>query len=336
MEKIKYSVIVPVYNAANVLARCVESLLSQTIKDFEIILIDDGSSDESWKVCKKFQELDARVIAISKGNGGVSSARNLGVDMARGKYIVFVDSDDYVTNTYLEDLNEGEDDLVISGVKYKGYGVTNNAMQKWMPRNIARSDKKKITELLLGSELNYVVAKRYKRELIDKNGLLFDENLIFGEDGYFNIQYIDIIRTVRIVDNVNYIYVRYQHETLSTSKLNEKFITGFEMANHKIREKMYDILGKETDNIMRNRASAFYDNVILNGIINSKKEIKYSLIKFLFQQQEFRNTLENVDYGYVNEGKKFKMILKTKSAIVFWFFVKYIKLRKNLTLRLGR
>lgn len=89
------SIIVPVYNAEKYLSRCVDSILSQTMKDFELLLIDDGSQDESGRICDEYSEKDARVRVFHKPNGGVSSARNLGIDHAKGKYIIFIDSDDY-------------------------------------------------------------------------------------------------------------------------------------------------------------------------------------------------------------------------------------------------
>lgn len=94
-ESTVVSIIVPVYNAEKYLNRCIDSILSQTMTDFELLLIDDGSKDESGCICDEYAEEDARVKVIHKPNGGVSSARNLGIDRAKGKYIIFIDSDDY-------------------------------------------------------------------------------------------------------------------------------------------------------------------------------------------------------------------------------------------------
>lgn len=324
METLEYSIIVPVYNAESVLSRCIDSILNQTITNFELILVDDGSKDRSFEICNRYQKMDSRVIALTKKNGGVSSARNLGLKTAKGKYIAFVDSDDYVDNTYLENLDVGDGELIISGVKYEGYGVCGELTTKWNSRVVSMDEKEQLIELLLGKELSYVVAKRYRKELIDKEKLLFDESLTLGEDGYFNICYIEKCTKIHLVENIDYIYVRYNRETLSNCNLNKETIIRFENVNKKIREKMYEILGTEANKIMQIRVAAFYDTMIFGKIMDEKEKIKYPFIRFLFQQQEFKYTLNNVDQNYPKESKKFRMILKTKSAFVFWGFIKLL------------
>ena len=106
MEKIILSVIIPVYNVEKYLRKCVDSVLAQDIADMEVILIDDGSPDNSGAICDEYAEKDTRVKVIHKENGGAATARNVGLDIARGKYITFVDSDDYLLpNTYRPNLD---------------------------------------------------------------------------------------------------------------------------------------------------------------------------------------------------------------------------------------
>ena len=98
----KVSIIVPIYNVEKYLSKCIESILSQTYKNIEIILVDDGSPDNSPQICDEYAKKDDRIIVIHKANGGVSSARNAGIDIATGKYIGFVDPDDYIENNMYE------------------------------------------------------------------------------------------------------------------------------------------------------------------------------------------------------------------------------------------
>ena len=98
------SIVVPVYKIENVLHYCIDSILNQIYEDFELILVDDGSPDNSGKICDEYAKKENRIKVIHKENGGVSSARNCGIDAAKGKYICFVDSDDYVNKNYLEIL----------------------------------------------------------------------------------------------------------------------------------------------------------------------------------------------------------------------------------------
>ena len=98
------SVILPIYNVAQFLPRCIESVCSQTYDNLEIILVDDGSPDDCGDICDKYAEKDNRIVVVHKQNGGLSDARNKGAEIANGEYITFIDSDDYVTDTYVEYL----------------------------------------------------------------------------------------------------------------------------------------------------------------------------------------------------------------------------------------
>ena len=117
MEKL--TVIVPVYNSSKYLKKCIESILEQTYVNTEIILVNDGSTDNSIDICKEFKQIDNRIIVIDKENGGVASARNAGLEVATGSYVAFVDSDDYVEKdmyeTMIEALNNNNADIVECG-----------------------------------------------------------------------------------------------------------------------------------------------------------------------------------------------------------------------------
>ena len=109
------SIIVPIYKAEQFLTQCVDSILKQSEQDFELILIDDGSPDQSPAMCDEYSKNDPRVRVIHKPNGGVSAARNTGLDLARGAYVVFIDSDDYVDGNYLEEMLRAYHNLEHSG-----------------------------------------------------------------------------------------------------------------------------------------------------------------------------------------------------------------------------
>ena len=119
------SVIVPVFNVEPYLGSCVNSILSQSFEDFELILVNDGSTDGSLLVCKEFELVDSRVKVVDKHNGGVSTARNAGLNKAQGEWICFVDSDDVIDSMYFSNLisNSNFVDLVLSGIKIKDFSV---------------------------------------------------------------------------------------------------------------------------------------------------------------------------------------------------------------------
>lgn len=116
---VKISIIVPVYNSSRYLEKCFDSIRDQTYTDFEVIVINDGSTDCSGEICDKYAELDNRFKIIHKENGGVSKARNIGIDNANGEYITFIDSDDWIDVDYLQEFIETADpncDLIVLGI----------------------------------------------------------------------------------------------------------------------------------------------------------------------------------------------------------------------------
>ncbi len=183
------SVIIPVYNVAPYLRDCVGSLQAQRFTDFEVLLVDDGSTDGSGAICDELAQKDPRVVVLHQENGGVCSARNCGIDNARGEYLVFVDSDDLVTEDYLEHLMESDADIVVAGLQM--FGARND---KAMP---TERDDFGIEGLAIHwntpPDMNYLycypVAKRFKTHIIRENGIRFDESLFFSEDMCFNMLY---------------------------------------------------------------------------------------------------------------------------------------------------
>ena len=127
----KVSVIIPVYNVEKYLPQCIDSILAQTFTDFELILVNDGSKDCSGNICDEYAQKDSRIVVIHKENGGASSARNRGLDIAKGEWISFIDSDDYVTPNYLSNLiSEAQANcasLVIQGHIYQKKGSETSA-----------------------------------------------------------------------------------------------------------------------------------------------------------------------------------------------------------------
>ena len=165
------SVIVPVYNVENKIKKCLDSLKGQTFSDFEILLINDGSKDSSGDICEEYAHLDNRFKVFHLPNGGVSNARNYGLQQASGRYVAFVDSDDYVDEEYLETLYNGMSDgtdLCISGVRYRTEGSESSFTQKEyedFALSLSREQTKQIARLLDERRFNYVYAKLYKNKI---------------------------------------------------------------------------------------------------------------------------------------------------------------------------
>ncbi len=206
MENPKISIIVPVYNAEKYLRKCIDSIIAQTYKNYELILVDDGSTDSCPEICDEYKKIDSRIIVFHKINEGVSSARNLGLENARGSYITFIDSDDYVTPIYLEYLvQETTDDYVVSGYYLQNKNFTwDEHQQKSLKINM--DEIKSLPDLINNVSTGMIWGRRYKTDIIRKNNLRFEIGMRRGEDVLFNINYLLFCTSITVLPKANYYY----------------------------------------------------------------------------------------------------------------------------------
>lgn len=193
------SIIVPVYNTDKYLERCVNSLLAQTYKNIEIILVDDGSKDNPPKICDEYLKLDSRVRVIHKENSGVSAARNLGILKSKGKYIMFCDSDDYVSPFWCESMlmliERANIDLGIC--RYARVLERQNELifeNKDSNKDIKYLKKNRFFELYLSELINMPWNKIYKAEIIKAHNLKMNEDIEYNEDLLFVMEYIKCMK----------------------------------------------------------------------------------------------------------------------------------------------
>lgn len=212
------SIIVPVYNVAQYLERCLDSLAGQTYRDVEIICVDDGSTDSSSALLDAYAERDERLVVVHKKNGGVSSARNEGLQRAAGRYVAFVDPDDTVELNMVELMMDA---LVQSGADFAVSGYwdcdENDVPQAY--HGPTRVDKKlegyqELTPMTIARRLPYSCMKMYRRSIIEQAGLRFDETIRIGEDYIFDLQYLMHSRTVYYVNEGLYHYCHRQDSCL--------------------------------------------------------------------------------------------------------------------------
>lgn len=217
------SIIIPVFNAELFIDSCIESLLKQTYSDFEIIIVDDGSSDASLNIIDSYQLRDKRIIPIHKPGGGVSSARNLGLRIARGEFICFIDADDIVYNDYLDRLIspmvEGID-LVVGGYESDSikYSVDEHSIMI-----LSKDDS--IKQMYRPSPYRYqgyIWDKMFRRSIIEDNHIRFDEDISFNEDRLFITRYIAAQSGKTVLDNTP-IYRYYERETGAMASLKQSF-----------------------------------------------------------------------------------------------------------------
>ncbi len=238
-DKPKYSVIIPVYNAEKTLRRCVDSLLAERYADAEIILVNDGSKDRSGELCREYASKEQRIRCIEKENGGVSTARNAGLDAASGEFVLFVDSDDYVVPGYFSTIDkvceETPGDLIQFSRQFDdGKGALGNPY----PSIIASSRDALmplIVDAICKKTINGPWGKLYRRDLIEANSLRFPVGASVAEDRVFNIVYSFFIQSYVTTDKSVYV-VNTENANSLTRGRHKDLQQQFDIANGYFRK----------------------------------------------------------------------------------------------------
>lgn len=222
-EKVKVSIIIPAYNIENYIEKCLKSIKEQLYPCFEVIIINDGSTDNTKKICTEFAAKDSRFNVFNRQNAGVSSARNLGILKSIGKYICFVDGDDYLSKNYLELLvgyMESEEADIVCADYFLDTQEQIIVHSQEMSLPILFSNQNAINKL---SDKNlyqgYLWNKIFKRELIVSYNIKFDERVKIWEDMLFCLNYLVHSNKVLYVQIPIYYYVQRQNSAINTSSI---------------------------------------------------------------------------------------------------------------------
>lgn len=314
----KISVIVPVYKVEKYIGQCIESILSQTFKDFELILVDDGSLDRSGAFCDEYARKDARIRVIHKENGGVSSARNTGLEVATGELICFVDSDDTVLPSYLEEfeIDSVEADLYMQGyVRVKDDKIL--AQYKF-----ANCKKNDFYSILAYSEDNNIINspcfKLFKRSIIVDNKLLFDVNTSYGEDHLFSLSYILHGKSIHYSLGQGYIY-----HLRDTESLTQRIVPFREVTYYALKAKQYhDLIARESDNedYLSSVGLCFMRNYICSLVFLSKANGSYSDFKWVMTKYSpYLDTISTKKFSA--KLRIFRMLSVCQLSRILYFYV---------------
>ncbi|WP_181215429.1 glycosyltransferase family 2 protein [Phocaeicola faecicola] len=203
------SIIVPIYNSESTLNKCIDSIINQSFTDWELLLVNDGSSDSSGKICDEYAVKDPRVKVFHKENGGVSSARNVGIDNAMGKWITFCDSDDFVYSSWLDNfvtLLITDNELICQSFKSSESLFNPSSKGSVYGFDYCGNKCDGLIKLYENKILGYLWVKLFKKEVIDKFRLRFDERFNYWEDQIFCIKYLCYIDTMSCTRKVGYYY----------------------------------------------------------------------------------------------------------------------------------
>ena len=218
IDKNIISIVIPVYKSEKYIDNCIQSIINQTISNWELLLIDDGSPDKSGEICNKYAKQDKRISVFHKNNGGVSSARNFGLDKANGEWLAFVDSDDILESTYLADFQIEKHcaELYIQGYKKIRDG-------KVIEEKHISCKQNDFVDIVANAENNNIINspcfKLFRTSIIKKNKIYFDTKLSIGEDHLFSLQYLLHISHIQYTKSNGYCYMLKADESLSNRVL---------------------------------------------------------------------------------------------------------------------
>ena len=270
-KRIDATVIIPVYNTDKYIERAVKSVLNQTMGNFEILLVDDGSSDGSWEVCRKLSILEDRITAIRNQHSGVSAARNIGIEQAQGRYLFFLDSDDEWEDSLLENVLNTFEETGCDCVRFQFSATRVGFLPVVLTRQIKSIYSQKEWIILSMSEnafycnVSSACFGAYKKEIIDKYKIFFSEELVQGEDGLFVIEYLLNSRNISYLEDRLYIYhVLFENgERINTTARNWKELYDEYELCFLIFEKVYEVYNDQfTDEEKKGVYSSFYDRII--------------------------------------------------------------------------
>lgn len=287
----KVSVIIPMYNSEKYIKNTINSVIEQTFNDWELIVVDDGSSDNSIEVAKSFN--DERIRLIESLNGGASSARNIGIDNASGEYITFLDSDDLYDRNYLEKLFRFNNyDLVVCGIKR----IINDKTEAFCAEFTYNNIPNNILDIIQSGMLNSPVNKLYKKAIIDKYHLKFDISMEIGEDYNFNFRYLEYCESIKCINDLLYLYL-IRNNSISSKKID-------------------DVLNKRKINIDLTEKYLRKYNIDLSLVDNMKVKLIY-----VYLMQDNPSNKEIEDNLYIDYFKNLKNV-KGKSYVIMYYIYK--------------
>lgn len=321
------SVIVPVYKVEKYLDQCVQSIVNQTYTDLEIILVDDGSPDHCPAMCDEWAKKDARIKVIHKENGGVSSSRNAGLDVFKGEYVTFIDSDDYIEPNMFELISDAirEKDVDLVFIREKSVNLEGKTIYingESPSGKILYFDRTKAEERIIENQINGMCDKTYKRSLIE--GIRVYEGKKHGEDLLFNIQMLEKVKTVALVDEILYSYVSNE-DSITHVPFNEHTIDGlfFKDETEKLIEKnfpQYTNLAKRRSFVAR--------QVVLRKIFKEKLQAQQEkLIKEITRYLNEKYSSVNM---YLSKKEKLEYILYSKLNFLYLPYIYSIEILKAI------
>lgn len=322
----KISIIMPVYNKEKYLYKSIKSILNQTYENFELIIVNDGSTDNSSSICHKFEQEDSRIKVIDIENNGVSNARNIGIKNANGQYIQFIDADDYIDKYMLEDLvnlsEKYNTDIIITEIK-KVDLKSNKSKEILLPFSGLKSIDDMMDNFAQVQKetgiYGCVSNKFIRKSIIDEYGLKFDKRLWLAEDLDFYLELYKYVTNVYFCNKAYYYYVQEAENSSTTSDKKHDYLQQAEII---IKEKeMLDY-----KNALNKNNLEVVNSIITNFIMSYiHQQFNYKYHQFIKDLDSIINDdkfMESIDYNCSNKftNKVMKLILKDKKTSIYILF----------------
>ena len=327
----KISIVIPVYNNEKYLDDCITSVLAQDYSDFELILVDDGSTDNSLAVCQSYVGRDERIKVYTKPNSGVSNTRNFGISKAEGEYVTFIDSDDYISKDYCSSLLEHmtpDVGIVVLGLqKVFPDGRVVPIRHRFSGGNYSFNDiEGKIIDdgTLSGFSLHSSCAVLFKLELIRKNSVAFNDKVRYNEDGLFNIEYVLKSKCNVYIDYSKCIYF-YRTNLESATTVADLFSDRYVQSMTNIENVLSKYISEfqHVEKQIRRRAAT----ISLSRLISlaQKNALNTKKTKELLRDKSTKEGFKALDYSSMDRDKKaFCLVVKMKN---FWIITKVLQMR---------
>lgn len=294
------TIVVPVYNSARYLDRCIQSIIKQTYKNIEIILINDGSIDESFKICLKYKAKDSRIKVINKDNSGVSCSRNIGIEVSSGEYIVFVDSDDFLNYDMIEKLVRRQINSK-SNITFCGFNVIDSKekLKKVnIEENLSISIENLFQEYIDVFFENILILplwnKIFEVSIIKNNNIKFKKDFSMFEDTIFILEYLNNANKISYINETLYNYC--VNEQSITSKYRDKTYESFKYFWKCMKKSIlkYDI-EKEIYLSLKSNFINRYFVIIKSYYISGESDNKWNYIKKVSKDNEIKDLFEIKD-----------------------------------------
>ncbi len=318
MSEVKISIIMPVYKVEDYVGKAIESMQAQTLTQWEFLIVDDGTPDKSGEICDEYAKKDSRIKVIHKENGGAPSARNVAIDIAKGKYMYFLDSDDWAENTMLEDMynlaEQTSAQLVVAGFyidTYYGDGEDEKYTQVQNVQSVVYPDRQAFREnsyKLFDKNLLYTPwNKLYSAEYILQNKLYFPQT--FWDDFPFNLSIVRQVERVAVTQKCYYHFIRKRGES-ETAKYRSDMLQKRE-EEHAWLEELYSYWQIDSPQVREFLSRRYIERIIgcIENVTNkncslSKKEVKKQISQMI-NSPKVRAALENA----VPNSKYMKLML---------------------------